>query len=119
LGVGVQTGGMRQKHPDGDRVVREIGVTQLKGQIVVDVVIKVKEVLFIELHQRGADNGLGDGRKHIDGVYGRLFLFWHIVETISLGPDDGVVFYDTGGKGTEPCKSHKNGDLLIEEHVRG
>ena len=109
---------MGQKHADGDGVIRIIRVSERKRKIGVDVVIKIKEVLFVELHERGADNGLGDRCEDVDGVCRRLFFFWDVVGAVSLGPDDLVVVDDAGGQGSEPCDPHEKHDLLVEERVR-
>lgn len=96
-GVRDEARGMRKNHPDRDRVIRIIRVSESKGEIQVDVVIQVKQSLFIELHEGGASDGLGDGGDDVDGLGSRWFVCFDVGESVSFLPDDRGIVDDAGG----------------------
>jgi len=88
---------MGEDHPDRDRVIRIIRVSESKGEIQVDVVIQVKQSLFIELHEGGAGDGLCDGGDDVDGLGGRWFVCFDVGESVSFFPDERGIVDDAGG----------------------
>ena len=88
---------MGKDHPDCDRVVRKIRVSEVKREVHVNIVIELKESLVIELHKRGAGDGFGDGGDDVDGLVGRWFVCFDVREAISFLPDDGGIVDETSG----------------------
>lgn len=80
IGEGVcgEAGGMGKDHTDGDGVIGIIRVPQRKWKIHIDVIIELKESLVVELHKRGAGDGLGDGGNDVDGLGGRWFVCFEV-----------------------------------------
>ncbi len=88
---------MGQQHADSDWLIREVRVAETEREVVVDVVIEPEKSLVVELHERGAGDGFGNGSDKVDGVYGCWFVLFDVVQAVAFLPYDRGVVDDTGG----------------------
>ena len=59
---------MRKNHPDSNRIIWKIRVSERERKIIIHIVIKIEESLFIQLHKCGARDGFCNGGNNVDSL---------------------------------------------------
>src|SRR5690606_24432091 len=108
---------MIQQHPEGDFLIREVGVSEFELQVPVNALIEIYLSLLVKLQQGKCSYRLGQGRELKDTFIIYHFPGLHVCISVVASPDDTVIFYQAGANPDELVFIHKFDKKGVEGRV--